>query len=464
MHSSFVSLAIAAFLVPAASAQQCVPAWDYTPSNTGITTGYIGALTVYQGDLIASGSFPAMGSIPGTGYLARYDFDTSTWNAMGAGLNPGPNNAFGTSFTEMNGDLYIAGFWQNASGVEGTRSLARWNGTEFLPVNTGWVLPPEGGPVHAVWSCTSSDVFGGPKVFFGGSFETLNGAPAAHVASWDGTTATPIVSSMPTLVSGAGSINPLVTAMTVFDDGQGGGPQLYIGGRFNLVDGVAALTIARWNGTTWSAVGSNLGNTIITAEVDCMKVWNGELYIGGSNLRVDGTLAQIAKWNGTTWTAVGQNPAGRIWSLETFDDGNGEKLYATGTSTSNGLTRFFRLEGNTWTIVDGGVDAQGIKLLNHNNKLYVAGSFANAGGQPAGRIAARTSCLVDTCPADLDNGSGTGTPDGGVDINDLLYFLGVFESGNVAADLDNGSGSGTPDGGVDISDLLFFLNHFEAGC
>ena len=24
-----------------------------------------------------------------------------------------------------------------ASGVEGTRSLARWNGTEFLPVNTG---------------------------------------------------------------------------------------------------------------------------------------------------------------------------------------------------------------------------------------------------------------------------------------------------------------------------------------
>jgi hypothetical protein len=37
--------------------------------------------------------------------------------------------------------------------------------------------------------------------------------------------------------------------------------------------------------------------------------------------------------------------------------------------------------------------------------------------------------IVDPCPADLDNGSGTGTPDGGVDINDLLYFLVRFEGG-----------------------------------
>jgi hypothetical protein len=68
------------------------------------------------------------------------------------------------------------------------------------------------------------------------------------------------------------------------------------------------------------------------------------------------------------------------------------------------------------------------------------------------------------CPADMANSSGVGTPDGGVDINDLVYFLGQFEAGTTAADLDNGSGTGTPDGGVDISDLLYFLVHFEAGC
>ncbi len=68
------------------------------------------------------------------------------------------------------------------------------------------------------------------------------------------------------------------------------------------------------------------------------------------------------------------------------------------------------------------------------------------------------------CPADLDDGSGTGTPDGGVDINDLLFFLAKYEAGDVAADLDDGSGTGTHDGGVDINDLLFFLTHYEAGC
>jgi predicted outer membrane repeat protein len=36
---------------------------------------------------------------------------------------------------------------------------------------------------------------------------------------------------------------------------------------------------------------------------------------------------------------------------------------------------------------------------------------------------------VATCPADLDDGSGTGSPDGGVTIDDLLYFLARFEGG-----------------------------------
>ncbi len=66
--------------------------------------------------------------------------------------------------------------------------------------------------------------------------------------------------------------------------------------------------------------------------------------------------------------------------------------------------------------------------------------------------------------ADLDDGTGTGAPDGGVDINDLLYFLGQYEAGAPAADLDDGTTSGVPDGGVDINDLLFFLGRYEGGC
>jgi len=83
---------------------------------------------------------------------------------------------------------------------------------------------------------------------------------------------------------------------------------------------------------------------------------------------------------------------------------------------------------------------------------------------PSLRIVRNRSHALDCCPADLDDGSGTGTPDGGVDINDLLYFLAQYEAGAVAVDLDDGSGTWTPDGGVDINDLLFFLAHYEGGC
>ncbi len=68
------------------------------------------------------------------------------------------------------------------------------------------------------------------------------------------------------------------------------------------------------------------------------------------------------------------------------------------------------------------------------------------------------------CPADMDDGSGTGTPDGAVTIEDLLYFLAMYEGGDIRADLDDGSGTGTHDQAVTIEDLLFFLAHYEGGC
>ncbi len=82
-------------------------------------------------------------------------------------------------------------------------------------------------------------------------------------------------------------------------------------------------------------------------------------------------------------------------------------------------------------------------------------------------IALTGACFINespACVADLDDGSGTGTPDGAVTIDDLLYYLGVFTSGDIEADVDDGSGSATPDGAVTIDDLLYLLVRFQQGC
>jgi len=70
------------------------------------------------------------------------------------------------------------------------------------------------------------------------------------------------------------------------------------------------------------------------------------------------------------------------------------------------------------------------------------------------------------CPADMDDDGAfpVGTPDGAVEISDLLYFLAGFEAGSLAVDLTSSLANGVPDNAVDVNDLIFFLTHFEAGC
>ncbi|QQS10049.1 MAG: hypothetical protein IPK69_05365 [Phycisphaerales bacterium] len=68
------------------------------------------------------------------------------------------------------------------------------------------------------------------------------------------------------------------------------------------------------------------------------------------------------------------------------------------------------------------------------------------------------------CLADFDDGTGTGNPDGGVTIDDLLYYVSLFDVGDTRADVDDGSGTGTRDLGVTIDDLLYYLARFNTGC
>jgi hypothetical protein len=162
----------------------------------------------------------------------------------------------------------------------------------------------------------------------------------------------------------------------------------------------------------------------------------------------------------------------RILSSGTFGTFN---LYALSPGVFEGTTdvgtvgSFLDIQAILSAYAGAGSDS----LQLPNQPAFTATCSINVGARFTAEclepLATITACSghnysVGLCPADLDNGSGNGTPDGGVDINDLLYFLVQFEAGSIAADLDNGLGGGTPDGGVDINDLLYFLIRFENGC
>ena len=101
---------------------------------------------------------------------------------------------------------------------------------------------------------------------------------------------------------------------------------------------MAALNIARWDGTSWYSLGPGLaGIPSPSGEephrlVRQLVVYNGELYAAGY---ITGTgsgmpLSFIGRWNGSTWQAVGTGTNGPIHALCIY---NGE-LYAGGASRS----------------------------------------------------------------------------------------------------------------------------------
>ena len=93
----------------------------------------------------------------------------------------------------------------------------------------------------------------------------------------------------------AASPNPNddVYAMVVFNN------ELYIGGAFNQVGGLVANHIAKWNGISWSAVGTGT-----VGYISALKVYNSDIYAAGHFTLIGGVSANnIAKWN----TPVGIN-------------------------------------------------------------------------------------------------------------------------------------------------------------
>src|SRR2546427_8937039 len=79
---------------------------------------------------------------------------------------------------------------------------------------------------------------------------------------------------------------------------------VYVGGNYTSIFGVKANNIARWDGTTWSALSS--GVTAYYNTVYALAVSGSDLYVGGGFTTAGGTPAKsIAKWDGTGWCASG---------------------------------------------------------------------------------------------------------------------------------------------------------------
>jgi hypothetical protein len=378
----------------------------------GTANDSVTSLTVFDdgagAKLHAGGKFTLIGGVAAN-IVARWN--GSTWSAVGPGLTfPAfATAAVVTDLAVVQGAqplLYAAGAFSHA-GATFVGPIATWDGTSWSATGASYVTSDV---FTLVRTLTAAGPPGGQTVYAGGNFLTIDATPVWYVAARVGNGAW----QQAPAGNGAAPASAIIYATAVFDSGNG--PELYAAGGFGSIGGVAVNGVARFDGTSWNTVGP-AGVTGSGGGVRCFAVWNDgtgdALYAGGGFNSIGGVPCNnVAKWNGTTWSPLGSgvasvsNPAvqallalpgpypglpsyliagglfiqaggvgaqgiaawdGASWSsmgstigaalsLALFDDGAGARIYAGGVRSAVAappLSEFQRFDPPSWVSVPG---------------------------------------------------------------------------------------------------------------
>jgi hypothetical protein len=174
----------------------------------------------------------------------------------------------------------------------------------------------------------------GPALYAGGLFTSAGGVASNGIAKWDGSRWSALGSGV------SGGTYPQVRSLAVYDDGNG--PRLFAGGYFTVAGGVAVNRIAKWDGSSWSPLGSGVGGQLSggVAEVVALTVYDDgtgpALYAGGHfTSAFDSGDSFLAKWGCADTTAPALTCPSSITVVDRFDDGPGEVVTFTVTATDD---------------------------------------------------------------------------------------------------------------------------------
>ena len=352
-----------------------------------------------------------------------------TWSAVGPSGNTPALNDDVLALTRKGDDLYVGGTFYNAGGPGEADNVARWHGGTWSGFGSNNPFGPN--PVLAI-------AVHGDDLYVGGSFLDADGiANADRIAMWDGATG-----DWSALGSGLGS-----TVRAIAVDGS----DVYVGGDFQNAGTIGeADYIAKWDGS-WSALGSHSGDGALSGRVNAIAISGGIVYAGGlfTNAKGRQTADYIAKWDGSTWRAMGSDGLGEgalsdeVFALlvsgnDLYVGGNFED--AGGTATADFVARW---NGSSWRALgsnggDGALKARVYALAMAGTDLYVGGHFLDAAGIPEADRVARWD------GSDWFALGQDGPGDGAID--DTVYALAVYEGDlYVGGVFTDAAGIGTAD-------------------
>lgn len=147
-----------------------------TGSANGVN-GSVSALLPDGANLYVGGSFTTAGTVTARG-IAKWD--GSAWSALGQGMFS-TSTASVSAMAKIGSYLYAGGIFTNAGGNVVTRSIARWNGSQWQTLGGGVGRDMSSG-LARVFTLEAAN----NDLYVGGSFETVgSGTDSGYIAHWN---------------------------------------------------------------------------------------------------------------------------------------------------------------------------------------------------------------------------------------------------------------------------------------
>jgi hypothetical protein len=367
--------------------------WDHlghgATASVPALDGSVDALNADSpGTLYVGGNFLNAGGHAAADHIASWN--GTSWSTVGPGLNGDVH-----AIAYHAGKVYVGGTFTNAGGNPDADFLAVWDGSHWSPFCTSTGPDPTfGGSVSALQII-------GSTLYVGGSFQ--NGADidsADYLLACNLSTG----ASSSTVDTAVHSFNGGVYALTADSDGN-----LYAGGQFiNLESIPSADHVAAYlGGGIWQAMGSGpgVGGGAVDSFVRSITSHGTNVYVGSDSVNIAG-IAQadhVARWNGSSWSAMGSNTAGPdgwfpassfIYSMMT----SGPLVFAAGSfQNANGnplADDIAYFNGTAWHPIgsngagNGPFIGNGLALAPFRQHLITGGNFTSAGGDTLAQNAA----------------------------------------------------------------------------
>ena len=387
--------------------ERCVMRWDGSswlglPFEGGFANSSLNEvndLAVHQGNLYAGVRYRDAIGVEGNG-LKRWT--GSQWQSVDA---PSTVVRGSSLLATSNHGLLVGGHIGLVNG-QPQHGLVRWSGTQFQAAGMAGGLG-SGAPVGAIvehngqlhipkgqrvarWDGAQWHYLPGTfnegvfalasfqgQLYAGGFFTELDNDPALRIVRFDGAEWFPVGGGIPDVVGS--SVNFPGVRTLVEHNGL-----LYVAGEFDQAGTVSANSIASWNGTSWSALNSLLGNGLERVvgqnfrpgSANELMSHTGSIYVVGTfDLAGGAAASRIARWDGSGWFAVGGGLSGFPNALSW----HAGELYAGGSGLAdlqgNTLGPLARLSGGQWQAASGiASTGQVNSLTSLGGWLYVGGS------------------------------------------------------------------------------------------